>query len=115
MGVTNRKTLRASKTTNQAIKQAAKTLNYALKESVIHSSDVFYRLNAEEYKDIYATYGAVAVEMESFALFANAKALGKHAACLLTVSDSLVTHEVTTPEERQTAFIHMMEIALNSL
>jgi len=115
MGVTNRKTLRASKTTNQAIKNAAKKLNYNLKEAVIHSSDVFYRLQSNEYKDIFSTYGAVAVEMESFALFANAKALGKKAACLLTVSDSLVTHELTTPEERQTAFIHMMEIALHSI
>jgi purine-nucleoside phosphorylase len=50
--------------------------------------------------------------MESFALFANALATGKNAACLLTVSDSLVTHEVTTSEERQNAFVKMMEIAL---
>jgi purine-nucleoside phosphorylase len=54
----------------------------------------------------------MAVEMESFALFANAKVLGKKAACILTVSDSLVTHEVTTSEERQNAFTQMMEIAL---
>ena len=52
--------------------------------------------------------------MESFALFANAKKLGKRAACLLTVSDSLVTHEVTTSEERQTSFNKMMEIALET-
>lgn len=115
MGVTNRKTLSASKTTNQKIKKAANKLNYDIKEAVIHSSDVFYRMQAEAYKDIFLKHGAVAVEMESFALFANAKALGKKAACLLTVSDSLVTHEVTTAEERQTAFTHMMEIALNSL
>ncbi len=50
--------------------------------------------------------------MESFALFANAKVLGKEASCLLTVSDSLVKGEVTTSEERQNAFTKMMEIAL---
>ena len=60
-------------------------------------------------------YGVEAVEMESFALFANAKALGKRAACLLTVSDSFVTHEATTAQERQEAFTHMMEVALNSI
>ena len=59
-------------------------------------------------------YGCVAAEMESFALFHNAKHLGKKAACLLTVSDSMVTHEATTAEERQTSFTKMMEIALET-
>jgi purine-nucleoside phosphorylase len=80
---------------------------------LIHSSDVFYRENFEEYKDIYKETGAAAVEMESFALFHNASALGKKAACLLTVSDNLVTREETSADERQTAFTKMMEIALN--
>lgn len=115
MGISNRKTLSATKTVNNKLKKAAQKLNYDMTEAVIHSSDVFYRLNGDEYKDIFKNHQAVAVEMESFALFANAKALGKKAACLLTVSDSLVTHEVTTAQERQTAFTKMMEIALNSL
>jgi hypothetical protein len=45
-------------------------------------------------------------------LFHNAKILGKNAACLLTVSDNLATHEETTSEERQNAFTSMMKIAL---
>ena len=52
--------------------------------------------------------------MESFALFHNAKVLGKNAACILTISDSLVTHEATTAEERQLSFNNMMEVALES-
>lgn len=52
------------------------------------------------------------VEMESFALFANAKATGKKAACLLTISDSFISHQVTTAEERQKNFTSMMKIAL---
>ena len=52
--------------------------------------------------------------MESFALFHNANVLGKNAACILTISDSLVTSKVTTSEQRQTAFNQMMEIALNT-
>ncbi len=48
--------------------------------------------------------------MESYALFTNAEKLGKQAACLLTVSDNLITHEETTPEERQTSFNNMMKI-----
>jgi len=52
--------------------------------------------------------------MESFALFHNANVLGKKAACLLTVSNNLVTNAETTSEERQNAFNDMMEIALES-
>ena len=50
--------------------------------------------------------------MESFALFANAKISGKEAACILTISDSLVTKELTTAEEREKSFTKMMEVAL---
>ena len=52
--------------------------------------------------------------MESFGLFYNAYKLGKKAACILTVSDNLVTKEETTPIERQNAFKDMIEIALNT-
>ena len=52
--------------------------------------------------------------MESFALFYNAMKLGKKAACLLTISDNLITKKETTAEERQTAFNDMMEVALEA-
>ena len=55
------------------------------------------------------------VEMESFALFHNAKVLGKNAACLLTISDSFVAPEITTPEEREQKFTDMMKVALGTL
>ena len=115
MGLTGRKTLPATKTANNRLKRAAAKLDIKLFEEVIHSSDVFYRLNSDEYKEILEKHNAVAVEMESFALFANARALGKKAACLLTISDSFVTNEVTTSEERQTAFVDMMKVALESI
>lgn len=115
MGISNRHTLSASKVLNQRIKKAAHRLNKPIKEGIIHSSDVFYRLQHEAYKEIYEKHKTIAVEMESFALFSNAKALNKKAACLLTVSDSLVNHEETTSEQREKAFTNMMEIALNSV
>jgi len=96
------------------IKENAEKLGYPIIEDVIHSSDVFYRANGNVFEDVVAKYGCVGVEMESFALFANARHLGKKAACLLTVSDSLVTHEATSSEERQTSFNKMMEIALET-
>ena len=66
------------------------------------------------WEEFYAKHGCVCVEMESFALFHNAKVLGKNAACLLTISDSLVTSAATTAEERQTSFNAMMEVALEA-
>ncbi len=53
--------------------------------------------------------------MESFALFHNANVCGKKAACLLTISDNLVTHAETTSEERQNSFKQMIELALESV
>ncbi len=97
---------------NSKLKQIATDLSIPLRSGTIHSSDVFYRQNFSVFNEIRDTYGAIAVEMESFALFHNARVTGKNAACLLTVSDSLVTKEETTSEERQNAFTKMMEIAL---
>lgn len=77
----------------------------------ILSSDIFYDDNPDVWKK-WAKMGVLAVEMEAAALYMNAARAGVNALCILTVSDSLVTHEVTTSEERQTAFTKMMEIAL---
>ena len=98
---------------NEELRASAAKLGYPIVEGTISSSDVFY-IDTPEFDPNYAKYGCVAAEMESFALFHNAKALGKKAACLLTVSDSIVTGEETTAEERQHAFTKMMEIALDT-
>ena len=97
---------------NQQLIKHSNELGIPMSIERIHSSDVFYRENLEEYKEIYDKHGCVAVEMEAFALFHNAKVLGKNAACLLTVSDNIATQEATTSEERQNAFTNMMKIAL---
>ena len=102
---------------NNALRASAKKQGIPLIEGTIHSSDVFYR----EDSGVRPTYwevlrdekGCLAVEMESFALFHNAKVLGKRAACLLTISDSFVSPEITTAEQRQTSFTEMMKVALS--
>lgn len=98
---------------NGFLKEIAQNLDITLHESRIHSSDVFYREdNAVSYEVVRDEKECGCVEMESFALFNNARVLGKKAACLVTISDSFITHEVTSAEERQTAFTKMMEVAL---
>ena len=101
---------------NDALRAAAKKLNIPLQEGAIHSSDVFYRQTGDEkptyWERLRDESGCLAVEMESFALFHNANVTGKQAACLLTISDSFVTPEITTAEERQNCFTNMMKIAL---
>ncbi len=100
---------------NEKLREAAKKLDIPMVETGIHSSDVFYREGSLDYvEEIVNVYGAKVCEMESFALFHNASVLGKKAACLLTVSDSFITHEETTAEERQNSFTNMMKIALEA-
>lgn len=75
------------------------------------ASDVFYHADKGSTAS-WAKMGCLGVEMESYALFATAANLGKKALTLLTVSDSLVSDEETTADEREKTFTAMMEIAL---
>jgi len=106
--------LYANSNLNFWIKKTAEENNIPITIANVHSSDVFYKEN-NNYQELYQKYGCVCVEMESFALFHNANVLNKKAACLLTISDSLVTKEETTSLERQKSFNKMIELALNSL
>lgn len=100
---------------NEIIRQCAKQNELPLHERRIHSSDVFYyETNTPTVTEYVEYYGCSCVEMESFALFHNAKILNKQAACILTISDSLVTHCETTAKERETSFHQMMQLALIS-
>jgi purine-nucleoside phosphorylase len=100
------------------IRESAASLGYPLIEGPIHSSDVFYHAEREGeayWQQVMREHGCLAVEMESFALFHNAKATGKKAACLLTISDLLSGGQVATAEEREKGLTKMMEIALGAL
>ena len=85
--------------------------NIAINNCNIHSSDIFYRKDMDV-PAIAVQNNCLAVEMEAFALFANAKHLGKTAATILTVSDVIPTHEKISAEERETALLPMMELAM---
>jgi purine-nucleoside phosphorylase len=89
----------------------AKDKGIEVKVGNILSSDIFYDDDQDAWKK-WAKMGIMAVEMEAAALYLNATRCGANALTILTVSDSLVTHEATTAEERQNTFTQMMEIAL---
>ena len=75
------------------------------------SSDIFYNADPDALGR-WAKMGILAVEMESAGLFANAAAAGVDALGIFTVSDNILAGTHTTPEERETAFTKMIEIAL---
>lgn len=89
----------------------AEQKNIEVKVGNILSSDIFYDAEVDVWKK-WAAMGVLAVEMEAAALYMNASKAGVDALCILTVSDSLVTHEQTTSEDREKSFTQMMEIAL---
>ena len=103
-----------SQTLNDKLRASAAKQGIPLIEGNIHSSDVFYRQPSDEkptyWEKLRDERGCLCVEMESFALFANAQVLGKkNAACLLTISTALSPRKITTAEQRQTSFTNMMK------
>lgn len=77
----------------------------------IFASDVFYNAR-QNTNELLKSMNILAVEMESAALYLNAAKARKKALCILTISDHVFTGESLSPEERQTGFCQMMEIAL---
>ncbi len=77
------------------------------------SSDTFYSDDQTE-AERWMKLGCLAVEMEAAGLYLNAARAGKNALAICTISDHILTGEVTTAEERQTSFGQMIEIALET-
>ncbi len=80
----------------------------------VFSSDNFYN-DPKEVWSKWADFGVLCLEMESYALFATAAQLHKEAFAILTISDSMITHQETTAEERENSFTDMMEVALDCI
>lgn len=93
----------------RAAVEKAEELSYRYKVGNIYSSDIFYdeRQGTPEWQKM----GVLAVEMEASALYMNAARSGNKALCICTISDSMVTGEATTAEERQNNFTKMMDVA----
>jgi purine-nucleoside phosphorylase len=91
--------------------QAAQERGIDVRVGGIFSSDAFYRDDSDWWK-LWAAYGLLVVEMESAELYTLAAKLKVDALSVLTVSDSLVTGEWATAEQREQAFTPMAGIAL---
>ena len=92
----------------------AKENNISIKAGNVLSSDQFYEDDFNSYKK-WADFGVLCVEMEAAGLYSIAAKFNVKALAVLTISDSLVTGESTTADEREGSFSKMIEIALNTL
>ncbi len=93
--------------------EACERFGYNYRVGNVFSSDTFYTENA--HNDKWINMGVLCIEMEAPALYMNAARAGKKALVICTISDHILTGEVTSAEQRQTSFTHMMEVALSLL
>ena len=93
--------------------QSAQELDVKIRVGNILSSDVFYNADSS-FNDKWKSMGVLAVEMEAAGLYLNASKLSKKALCITTISDHLYKSEQLSPQERQTGFNNMINIALET-
>ena len=93
--------------------EAAAARGWQTSVGPVISSDMFYTEDPEEWK-LWAKFGVLAIDMETSELYTLAAKYGRECLSLLTISDSIVNHEATSAEERQTTFTRMMEVALET-
>ena len=98
---------------NNIILNTSKELGLNIYKGNVYSSDVFYEQN-NDFKDKVAKYNVLGVEMESFALFTNAKLLNKKSATLLMVSDSFIYPDKLSSLEREQGLDNLITLALET-
>lgn len=98
---------------NTLIENTALEKNIKINKGNIYSSDVFYEQN-NDFKDKVTKYSVLGVEMESFALFMNAKLLNKKAAAMLMVSDSFLFTDNLSSIEREQGLDNLIFLALET-
>lgn len=108
----NEKLMSSSKILNDTIMKTAEELKINLESITGNNVDAFYNIINESEVN---KYNCKIVEMESFALFTNAKVLNRLCSTLVTVSDNLVTGKKLTSLEREKSFDKMIILALESI
>lgn len=78
------------------------------------TEDQFYNDDENHWK-LWAKYGILGLEMETAGLYTVALKNKVNALSILTVSDNLITHEITSSEEREKTFTNMVKLALETV
>jgi purine-nucleoside phosphorylase len=112
-GIENVDILNSSFELNSLIMDTAALKGIKLTQGRVHTSVAFYSENKDYSR--YTDKGCLAVEMEAFALFFNAKKFKRQATALLTISDNLVTHEIMDSTQREKTLDNMILLALDSI
>ena len=111
------KFVKADEKLNEIIEKVAMDENIDVKKENIACTECFdpYIENVDNVINSFpADLNIVGAEMESFALFYTAKMLGKSAACLLTVVDSIKKKASLSAEDRQKSLNDMIKLALDT-
>lgn len=90
----------------------AQQLGYSYHVGNVVSSDFFYHDDKDNWKQ-WAKMGILALEMEAHALYLTAARAGVKALAILTVSDSLLTGEALSADDREQSFNQMVKLALS--
>lgn len=109
--------MQASSDINAIIERTASELNIPYVKGNTLCSDCFdYYI--KDVNNLIARFpkklNIIGAEMEAFALFYNARLLGKKASCLLSVVDSHYKHQEISANDRQTSLNSMIKLALES-
>lgn len=103
----------SSNTLNLVIESTAKSMGQSVVKGNIFCSDAFYEADYD-YKERVREKDVLGIEMETFALFNNARKFGKQATALLTVSDLFFSEDKLSSLDREKNMNAMIELALES-
>ena len=106
-------TIKSNSEINTIIEQTSNEINMNIIKGIIYSSDVFYA-KENNYQEKVTNYNVLGVEMETFALFNNARTLNKKASAIVTISDFLTNDKKLSSEEREKGLNKMITLALES-
>ena len=109
----NDKMIKSSEELNNVILSTSVDTNKRIVKGNIYSCDAFYE-KKYDYNDRAKKCNVLGIEMETFALFNNARHFGKRATALLTVSDLFFSEEKLSSLEREKELNDMITLALDS-
>ena len=109
----NEKLIASSDSLNLVIESAAGENNINIIKGNVFCSDAFYEADYD-YRERSKDKNVLAIEMETFALFNNARKFNRNATALLTVSDLFFSEEKLSSEDREKNLNDMIVLALES-